>query len=191
MGPALPAVELVARLRRRDPGAFDELYRLHRESIWRFLRRLAGTDAAAEDLFQETWMAAARHAHGLEEETRLLPWLYTIARNRYRNALRLRAADARRASAGPEASGLAAAGPSPHAESETRDRARVVAAAFQRLPEAHREILLLAAVDGLDASAIAAILDLRPEAARKRLSRARAELSRLTGIAVSEKGQDP
>ena len=44
----------------------------------------------AEDLFQDTWLAAARHAHRLHEGSQLLPWLYTIARNKHHNAFRMR-----------------------------------------------------------------------------------------------------
>jgi RNA polymerase sigma-70 factor (ECF subfamily) len=55
-------------------------------------------------------------------------------------------------------------------------------AAFPRLTEAHREVLLLCLVEGLDSEAAGRVLDCRPEAVRKRLSRARAELARLAGF---------
>ena len=176
--------ELVARLRRRQAGAFELLYARHREAIWRFLRRLASDDQLAADLFQETWLAAARHAHRLAEDSRPLPWLYTIARNKQRNALRLRLFDERREAA-------SAAEPLPPAttpdrEAELRARARAVTLAFDQLAEAHREVLLLCVVEGLDAPAAATVLDIREDAVRKRLSRARAELLRLTGFDTEE-----
>ena len=179
-------IQLVTRLRLREPKAFDELYARYREEIWRFLRRLSGRDDLAEDLFQETWLAAARHAHRLLEDTRLLPWLYTIARNKQRNALRLRFFDEGRRT-GSAAEPIAPA-ETPEQQAQLRAQARAVTEAFGRLAEAHREILLLTVVEGLDAKAVAAILDLREDAVRKRLSRARAELLRLTGLDDSERG---
>lgn len=172
--------ELVARLRRRQAGAFELLYARHRDAIWRFLRRLTGDDDRAADLFQETWLAAARHAHRLAGDSRPLPWLYTIARNKQRNALRLRLFDERRGAASAAEPPPPAA--TPDEETDLRARARAVAAAFDRLAEAHREVLLLCAVQGLDAPAAAAVLDIREDAVRKRLSRARAELRRLAGF---------
>jgi hypothetical protein len=107
--------DLVLLMRRRQAGAFDEVYRRHRERIWRFLHRLAGQRALAEDLFQDTWLAAARNAHRLHEDSQILPWLYTIARNKHRNSLRFTALEQRRRS---EAGALADPAPVPEADVE-------------------------------------------------------------------------
>ena len=76
---------LVARLRRREPAAFDDVYALYQPRIFRFLLRLAGSRQLAEDLFQDTWLAAARHTGDLAEDTDLGAWLFTIARNKHRS----------------------------------------------------------------------------------------------------------
>jgi RNA polymerase sigma-70 factor, ECF subfamily len=172
-----PDFELVSRLRARKPGAFDELYRGERNRIWRFLRQLTGSVQAAEDLFQETWLAAARNVHRLREDTHVVSWLYTIARNKHRNALRSRVFDERRR-ARIRAEPVATVEP-PDVAMDVRTRAKKLAAAFARLPEAYREVVLLCCVEGLDAEEVARILDLRPDAVRKRLSRARAALADL------------
>ncbi len=166
--------DLLARLRQRHPGAFDQLYQRHRAAIWTLLLRLSGRPDFAQDLFQETWLAAARNAHGLREDTHLLAWLCTIARNKYKNALRGFAVDRGRQAA---FEALHAGGTiSPDTEANDRRRARRVLDAMGRLPEAHREVLTLAAIDGMGAPEIAKVLDVREDAVRKRLSRARAEL---------------
>jgi len=179
----------VSRLRRGHPGAFDEVYRLHRDAIWRFLCKLAGSKQLAEDLFQDTWLAAARNAHRLREDTDLGPWLYTIARNKHRNMLRFGAFEARRR-AGVSAEPMGAA-PLPDAEADLRRRARRMAEAFDGLTEAHREILLLSVDGGLETREIARILDIREEAVRKRLSRARSELQRRTDEGSARKDRRP
>lgn len=179
--------ELVDRLRRQERGAFDELYRLHSPRIWAFLARLSGRRDEAEDLFQETWIQAARHAHRLEPESRLLPWLYTIARNTHRNARRFLLFDFRKR----EAFGLEPIehAPMPDEQAEGRALAQRVEAAFGALGDAHREILLLAFVEGLSHAEVAAVLGLREDAVRKRLSRARAELAERLEKAEADRGK--
>ncbi|MET0592473.1 MAG: sigma factor-like helix-turn-helix DNA-binding protein, partial [Polyangiaceae bacterium] len=79
--------------------------------------------------------------------------------------------------------------PSPgdaEADVDARRRAAHVTRALASLPEVHREIVLLFFDEGLTTEDVATILDLRPDAVRKRLSRARAELARL--LDLSEHG---
>jgi RNA polymerase sigma factor (sigma-70 family) len=177
VGSGPPDGDLELRLRPQVPGAFDEVYARYREPIWRFLRRLAGRQDVAEDLFQETWLAVARHAHRVREDTQLLPWLYTIARNQHRNGVRFRILDRKRCE-----QALAEPAPNPtevDADADARRRAAKVAGAFALLPEVYREVLLLFFAEGLTTESVARVLDLREDAVRKRLSRARSELARL------------
>jgi RNA polymerase sigma factor (sigma-70 family) len=172
--------DLVLGLRRADRRAFAEVYRVHHARIWRFLVRLTDSAGEAEDIFQETWLAAARHAQELREDTALLPWLYTIARNKHRNALRFRFFEKRRR----EELGWI---PSPREvrpdeAAETRTRAERTELALAHLPRAHREVLLLCLVEGLATAEVAGVLGIREEAVRKRLSRARQELGKRLGI---------
>jgi RNA polymerase sigma-70 factor, ECF subfamily len=171
-------------LRQQRPGAFDDVYLRYREPIWRFLRRLCGRQELAADLFQETWLAAARNAHRLREDSELLPWLYTIARNKHRNAMRFSLVDRKRREAARGE--LTATPPQPDAETDVRRRGARVARAFATLPEAYREVLLLSVVDALPTADVAKILALREDAVRKRLSRARAELARLLDVSIKE-----
>jgi RNA polymerase sigma-70 factor (ECF subfamily) len=143
------------------------------------LFRLTNDRDRAQDLFQETWLAAARHAHGLKEETHLIAWLCTIARNKFKNDLRA-SASFRRLS---ETLALEPTGGSsqPDDELERRRKTMLVANALACLSASSREVLVLAAVDGLKSGEIARILELREDAARKRLSRARTELAAIVG----------
>jgi len=166
---------LVRALRSRQRGAFDRLYGQHHDRIWAFLLRLTGRRDEAADLFQETWLAAARHAEQLDESSRLLPWLYTIARNKHRDARRFLLFDLRKRE-------LSALEPEPERmsaddELEARERAAVLQRAFYELPDASREVLLLVTIDGLSSPEAAGVLGLKEDAVRKRLSRARAELT--------------
>jgi len=178
--------ELVDALCAREPGAFDELYGRHRGQIWRFLARLTGGGSSTEDLFQETWLAAARHAHLLHEDTAPLRWLYTIAHNKHRNAARSRAMERRRGAEICAQPPLVPSRPDDAAAAQREiERVRI---AMARLPEAHREVLILCACEGLESEDAAAVLGITPEAVRKRLSRARAELAALVGRDASKEG---
>ncbi|WP_437924932.1 RNA polymerase sigma factor [Sorangium sp. So ce291] len=175
-GAAAPSdAELAARLRRRDPRAFDELYARYHPRIFSFLVRLSGRRDIAEDLFQDTWLAVARHADRLVEDTDLAAWLFTIARNRYRSHRRSAVLDLARAvlfSREP-----APAAPGPEAAADARAEVAALEGALRSLAAGHREVLLLGAVEGLEAAQVAKVLGIREDAARKRLSRARAELA--------------
>ena len=166
---------LVAALRARERGAVDELYRRYHERVWAFLVRLCRSRQEAEDLFQETWLAAARHAHRLEPDSQLVAWLFTIARNQHRGARRFLMFDFRKRDRVqheplPDA-------PRPDVEAEQRARARALATAFDALDDAHREVLVLAVIEGLSSAEVGRVLGLREDAVRKRVSRARAELA--------------
>jgi RNA polymerase sigma factor (sigma-70 family) len=167
--------QLVARLRRGDPGALAEVYARYHARIWSFLRRLSGRRHLAEDLFQETWLAVARGADKLRDETDLRAWLFTVARNRHRSYRRWAVLDlARLLDLGREPSLHTLA---PDQEAEARAAAERAEAAFARLSAVHREVLLLVVGEGLDAARAGTILGLSPEAVRQRLRRARAELA--------------
>jgi RNA polymerase sigma-70 factor (ECF subfamily) len=175
--------DVVRNLIAGQPGAFDEMYGLYADKIWRFLVRLAQDQPLAEDLFQETWLAAASHAHLLREDSSPLRWLYTIARNAHRMSWRRRRVDAARCVQ------LRLSGDAPldggGALGARLDLERA-SAAMAKLPEAFREVLVLCALEELSSEEAAAILEISPEAVRKRLSRARAELETMLGDHTSK-----
>ncbi len=174
---------LVARLRGRDASAFDAVYARYHERVFRFLLRLTGRRQVAEDLFQETWIAVARDAHTLADGSDLAAWIFTVARNRYRTHRRWALLDVTRIfSFGAE---IDVESPSPEGEVVARAEAASAREAFASLSPAAREVLLLAVGEGLEAPRVAEVLGVSPEAARQRLSRARAELA-----AAIEKGNN-
>jgi RNA polymerase sigma-70 factor (ECF subfamily) len=167
--------ELVAGLRRQERAAFDALYARFHPRIWSFLVRLTGRRSVAEDLFQDTWLAAAQHAGRLAEDTDLAAWLFTVARNRFRSWRRWAVLDGSRLETMAQEPIEPAA--APDQEASARRTAAALSDALLLLSAADREILLLAAVEGLEAPQVAAILGLRPDAVRQRLSRARTHLA--------------
>ena len=166
---------LVPRLGRGDRDAFRELYARYAQPTFGFLARLCGTRDGAEDLHQETWLAVARNVARLAPDSDLRAWIFTIARNQFRSAQRSLARVARLL---PEAA-------PPATEALDDPAARDLEKALQAIPPGHREILLLVGIEGMAIDQAAAVLDVRPDAARQRLARARAALAeRLTDQAL-------
>jgi RNA polymerase sigma-70 factor (ECF subfamily) len=169
--------ELVARLRSGDGAAFDAVYDAYREQLFRFLARLTGRREVAEDLFQETWMRLAQHARTLRDDTNLRAWLFAVARNLARSHGRWTILDARTTRALARWWYLGAP-PAPDDEAAANATLSRLEEAFAALPDAHREVLALAAGEGLPHDEVGRILGLSPEATRQRLARARAVLAR-------------
>ena len=174
-----PDAALVDRLRRGERAAFRELHARFAQATFGFLLRLAGRRDVAEDLHQEVWLSIARHAVRLAPDTDLGAWIFTIARNRFRSSRRR--ADVAAAAADP----ATLSGATPADDPGCRDLERALAS----LPEIHREVLLLVGVEGLEVAQAAAVLSIRPDAARQRLGRARAALAE--ALDRGQAGADP
>jgi RNA polymerase sigma factor (sigma-70 family) len=79
---------LLARARSGNGGAFRQLIEPHRHELQVHCYRILGSLAAAEDLLQETLLAAWQGLPGFQERASLRSWLYRIATNRCPNWLR-------------------------------------------------------------------------------------------------------
>ena len=170
-------LRLVARLKAGDTSAFEAIYEAFRPRLFSFLARLCRRRDVAEDLLEETWLRLVTKASDLTDDTRLGPWLFTVARNLFASWCRHRALDDDRIfdlalswpGALPRESPFEAA-----ARGETERR---LEAALARLPPKDRELLILVGGEELSPSEAAAVLGLTPEAVRKRLQRARERLA--------------
>lgn len=168
---------LVARLRAGDADAFDLVYAEFNGRLFAFLARLARSRDLAEDLLEETWLRLVEHADRLQEDTRLAPWLFTVARNLYVSYCRSRMLEEARA---PDLIDLWPAGlqVSPFEETAANELERRLEAALADLPVRYREVLLLVGLEGLRPAEAALVCGVSGEALRQRLSRARALLER-------------
>jgi RNA polymerase sigma-70 factor (ECF subfamily) len=167
---------LVAGLRAGDETAFGAVYARFRAPLYGFLRRAVRRNDVAEDLFQETWLRLARAAPDLRPDTDLAAWLFTVARNRFRNHVRWARLDLSRWVALCDDT-VAVAAPGPEAVTAQTRMVKAVEAALARLPAKHREVLLLVAVEGLEQEQVAQVLGITYAALRQRLARARAALA--------------
>jgi RNA polymerase sigma-70 factor (ECF subfamily) len=73
-----------------DTSAFETLVRRYRKPLYNFLAKFTGDRALAEDVFQEAFLQVHSSAGGFDMSRRLKPWLFTIAANKARDAMRSR-----------------------------------------------------------------------------------------------------
>jgi RNA polymerase sigma-70 factor (ECF subfamily) len=165
---------LVARLRAGDSAALEAAYSRHKVAVHRFLCRLVGRHALADDLFQETWLRLARSARRLREDTRLHSWLLAVAHNLVRDHTRGSRTD--RASQGELANAPGRTPDTPYDLASAGEAERRLEAALASLPVAQREAVLLVAIERLEPADAARVAGVSPEAFRQRLARGRSLL---------------
>ena len=71
---------LVVRCQLGERQAFDELIEQWSGPVWKYVRRLTGSDDAADDVVQNVWLRVLRGMHKLRDGSKLRAWLFGIAR---------------------------------------------------------------------------------------------------------------
>jgi RNA polymerase sigma-70 factor (ECF subfamily) len=165
-------LELIARLKTGDQTAFDAIYDAFNTRLFNFLARLTRSRQQAEDLLEETWLRLVAHAGRLQPDTRLGPWLFTVARNLYVSHCRSRMLEQAYTADGV---GLWPPAPaaSPFEQAAANQLEARLEAALARLPPIYREVVLLVVVEGLEPTEAAEICGVSAVAMRQRLKRAR------------------
>jgi len=181
---------LVRRMRAGDTAAFDEVHSEFNARLYNFLRRLSRSADVAEDLLEETWLRFVSSGATLASETRLAPWLFTVARNLYLSYCRSRGREQSYTSdvlLWPDERS-----PSPLQAAMSNELQGGIETALARLPTKYREALLLVGIERMRPAEAAAVCGIAPDAFRQRLSRARALISReLKASGLLEPIQEP
>src|SRR5918998_191130 len=169
-GPVVRSVEdeeLIRRVAKGDDLALSELYDRYSRPVYATGIRLLGDAHLAEELVQDAFTNVWRRALSFDSSrASFATWLYRITRNRAVDLNRRR--QARPLSAGEEPLRNVSGGPEPEASVDGWDVAR----ALSRIPEEHREVLILAYFEGLSQREISRrTIKSRTTAALKRLHR--------------------
>lgn len=154
-----------------DRAAFEAIVTRHGPSLTRYARRATPDRGQAEDLVQESLVAAWRSLDRFDGRSALRTWLFGILTHKIASARRRRSAVPvdddvlDRPETGwrsdPE-----------HAASNTELRA-ALDAALRSLPDQQRRVWVLVEVEGLSQPEVAQVLRLTPDAVRGLLFRAR------------------
>ena len=188
---------VLARARAGDETAFRELIDPYRAELQLHCYRILGSLQDAEDVVQETLLAAWRGLRGFEGRASLRAWLYRIATNRCLNVLRDRGRRPEEVPAMAEPpeptrrieptwlepypdvllEGLADTAPGPEARYEAREAVGLAfVTALQHLPPRQRAALVLRDVLGFRAAEVAEMLESSEASVKGALQRARATI---------------
>lgn len=170
--------DLIRRVARRDPNAFEVLYRRYARPVFGLALRRLGDRMRAEDAVQETFAAVWRSARTYRPDRGAgAPWLYAVARNAIVDRSRSRS------DVPGEIPDAPAAEPGPQEHAEASYVSWRVHRALESLQESEREVIELAYYGGLSQSETADFLNI-PLGTVK--TRTRAALGRLADLLEGE-----
>jgi RNA polymerase sigma-70 factor (ECF subfamily) len=163
--------DLLQRLRAGDEGAFTLLYRRWQGRLFRFALRMCGSQALAEDVTHEVFMALMNGGNGFDPALGpLAPYLYGMARNQVRRGLSRDRAQGTPAEV-PEP--VAPSADDPQAALAAKEDVDALRRALLGLPEHYREAVALCDLEQLSYEEAAAALGCAVGTIRSRLHRGR------------------
>jgi RNA polymerase sigma-70 factor (ECF subfamily) len=183
--------DLVARARRGEAAAFEQIMRQNNQRLFRTARAILRDEAEAEEVVQETYCRAYRELNRFEGRSGLGTWLTRITINLALGRLRERKRSDRlrriaQAIGETGATGMTlfgrAAGSGGPEDPETilarRELKRSVERAIDALPQDFRTVFMLRSVEQLSVAETAQLLEIPEETVKSRLHRARGILQR-------------
>ena len=185
--------DLLARCRRGDAAAWDELFDQHYAAAGRFIFQLAHdfTREDAEEICQEVFLSVIRNIHSFHGNSQFQTWLFRIAANKARDFRERRNAAKRGSGHAPislqaedSESGLTldppADLPGPDEIIMSAEKMALVREALDAVGEPCREIIELRYFGDLSYEELSLTLKLNPKTVSSRLSKC---LDRLEGLA--------
>jgi RNA polymerase sigma-70 factor (ECF subfamily) len=166
--------ETIAHVRSGDPDALTDLLARYQHRLYRFLARLVQDSAAAEDLFQQTWLRVMQTIGKYDARSRFDTWLFSVAHNLaidYLRRQRGRSLDVADETGSP-AEKLVSAGPNALEQLLDWERGTLLAAAINELPAIHREVISLRFEEGMKLEQIAEVSGVPLSTVKSRLQRA-------------------
>lgn len=164
---------LMQAYQRGDAGAFECLYRRHKDALFAYLYRSCQRRDVVEELAQDAWTAVINRAPQYRADASFKTWLYRIASNRMTDFWRRR--DNHHTALAPDDEPVTDV-----SQAETEQLSSQLWQAIARLPQDQRDALLLQE-QGFSQREIASITGAGDETVKSRLRYARAQLRELLG----------
>jgi RNA polymerase sigma-70 factor (ECF subfamily) len=184
----LSDAELLARYGRGDEAAFREIVSRYKNGLYAFLRQFLNRQDLVEDVFQETFLQLFTSRESFDDTRPLHPWLFTIAANKAKDALRKwqrTAAIPIGTIAEPEdlsfddmLNSISADTTMPYEELERSETASQVGRIIANMPDNLREILILAYFNKFSYKQMAQILSIPIGTVKSRLHTAVAHFAK-------------
>ena len=164
--------DLVERVRAKDRGAEEQLYRLHVKAVAALAMRLLGRSAEAEDVVQDAFVTAFSRMHQLRDGNLFRPWLMRITvhevHRRFRRRKLLRVLGMDRGEDDATLERLSA----PHLYGEQRAELAALDRVLSELPARDRVVWMLRHVEGQELAEIASACEASLASIKRWLARA-------------------
>jgi RNA polymerase sigma-70 factor (ECF subfamily) len=171
--------ELLAQFAQGDETAFRELVNRYKNGLYAFLRQFLNHQDMVEDTFQETFLQLFTSRDSFDTSRPLRPWLFTIAANKAKDALRKQQrtaaipigtiADSQEMSFDDVLNTLTSDSSMPYEDLQKSETASLVGKVITDMPENLREILILAYFDKFSYKQMAQILSIPIGTVKSRL----------------------
>ena len=165
---------LIGRIARGDQLAMRTLFGRHRVPLYRWLLRLVGDEALAEDLLSDVFLDVWRQAAAFEARSSVSTWLLAIARYKALSARR------RRTDAELDekvASTVADTADDPEVALQKKTRAELLRHSVARLSPEHGEVIDLVYFHGKSIKEVAEIVGIAEATVKTRMFYARKKLA--------------
>ena len=172
--------ELIRRIADGEQLAMRTLFARHRVALYRWLLRLVGDEAVAEDLLSEVFLDVWRQAAAFEARSSVSTWLLAIARYKALSARRRRSdieLDAEIAST------VADPADDPERVLQKKNRAQLLRHSLGRLSPEHGEVIDLVYYHGRSVREVAEIVGAPEATVKTRMFYARKRLAELVATA--------
>jgi RNA polymerase sigma-70 factor, ECF subfamily len=172
----MPDEILIALIAAHDKDAMRILFTRHNVRVFRFLLRILGDAATAEDLVSEVFIDIWRHAGRFEARSQVSTWILAIARFKAASARRRKSFDQLDEGA---AASIADTADDPEAATHKKKRNAVLRDCLKQLSPEHREILDLIYYHGQSVAEAAQIIGVPENTVKTRAFHARKRIAQL------------
>ena len=163
-----------------DKLAMQVLFQRHNVRVYRFVLRLIGNPALAEEIVSEVFLNVWRRAGSFDAKCQVTTWLLAIARHKALSVLRRRPETQL-----DEAMAATIADPGEDAEAvlDRKERSQIIRACLTQLSPAHREIIDLVYYHEKSVDEVARIVDAPKSTVKTRMFYARSHMAKLLAAA--------
>ena len=169
------AQDAIARMRRGDPDAFAAMISRYQHRLYRYLLRLVREPAAADDLFQQTWLRVLEKIGRYDARRNFESWLFAVAHNLAIDSWRGQRGESLEDagdSGQPLSDRLGTGGPDALERLLDFERGAMLAICMHKLPAIHREVLTLRFEEDMKLEEIAEVAGVPLSTVKSRLRRA-------------------
>jgi len=173
-------VKLVEKLRSGDSTAREEFYNIYRNRLYSLVLEQVGRDqAVAEDVVQETFLAALGSLSKFRGDSKLYTWLRSIAFHKINDFYRRQAREPKAKEPSPDFDAMKQLeqignhAPAPLTVMESEETLQSVHEALEGLPQDYQEVLVLKYLEEMPVLEISQVMGRSPKSVEGLLSRAR------------------